>query len=99
MEYHFRSDEELLSACSQDHIQAFNVLFDRYSGKLYHYALTYVKDECLAEEAMMDVLTWIWNKRHELTIEGEFKHYIFRAVKNATIKVVRKKAMALAPTT
>jgi RNA polymerase sigma-70 factor (ECF subfamily) len=46
---------------------------------------------------MMDVLFWIWNKRHELTIEGEFKHYIFRAVKHATIKVIRKKAFALAP--
>lgn len=98
MEYHLLSDRELLQECAQDCVQAFNVLFNRYSGKLYQYALTYVKDDCLAEEAMMDVLFWIWNKRHELTIEGEFRHYIFRAVKNATIKVLRKKALIAAST-
>ncbi|BAV04977.1 RNA polymerase sigma-70 factor, ECF subfamily [Filimonas lacunae] len=96
MEYQLWSDKELLAACAQDRIQAFNVLFDRYSGKLYQYALSYVKDEHMAEEAMMDVLLWIWNKRQELSIEGEFNSYVFRAVKNATIKVLRKKALAAA---
>ncbi|SEB21070.1 DUF4974 domain-containing protein [Pedobacter hartonius] len=34
-----------------NNLKAFNTLFDRYFVKLYHYALKYVRDEHLAEEA------------------------------------------------
>jgi RNA polymerase sigma-70 factor (family 1) len=97
MGYHSHSDQDLLAECSQDNIKAFNALFDRYSGKLYNYALNYIKDEFFAEEAMMDVMLWIWNNRHTLKVNGDFKHYIFRAVKNATIKSIRKQAITLLP--
>ncbi|WP_293311796.1 RNA polymerase sigma factor [Pedobacter sp. UBA5917] len=97
MEYPLLSDQQLLEECSRDNLKAFNVLFDRYFTKLYRYALGYVNDECFAEEAMMDLMMWIWEKRHSLNIQGEFKHYIFRAAKNATIKAIRKKAIQSAP--
>jgi RNA polymerase sigma-70 factor (family 1) len=94
MEYLLFSDEQLLEECSKDNLMAFNVLFDRYFGKLYRYALFYVKDECFAEEEIMDLMMWIWEKRHSLNVKGDFKPYIFRAAKNATIKAIRKKAIA-----
>ncbi|WP_316845580.1 RNA polymerase sigma-70 factor [Pedobacter psychrodurus] len=97
MEYPLLSDQQLLVECSRDNLKAFNVLFDRYFTKLYRYALGYVNDECFAEEAMMDLMMWVWEKRHTLEIQGEFKHYIFRAAKNATIKVIRKRAIQTAP--
>jgi RNA polymerase sigma-70 factor (family 1) len=97
MEYLLLSDKELLEYCANDDLKAFNVLFDRYSGKVYRYTLSYVRDECFAEEAMMDLMLWIWDKRHTLKIQGEVHSYIFRAAKNATIKAIRKKAIALSP--
>jgi len=93
MEYPLLSDQQLLEECSRDNLKAFNVLFDRYFTRLFRYALGYVNDEYFAEEAMMDLMMWIWEKRHSLEIQGEFKHYIFRAAKNATIKAIRKKAI------
>ncbi|RBQ06651.1 RNA polymerase sigma-70 factor [Pedobacter miscanthi] len=97
MEYPLLSDQQLLEECSRDNLKAFNVLFDRYFTKLYRYALGYVNDACFAEEAMMDLMMWIWEKRHTLEIQGEFKYYIFRAAKNATIKAIRKRAIQTAP--
>jgi RNA polymerase sigma-70 factor (ECF subfamily) len=97
MEYHLLSDKQLLEECSKDNIKAFSALFDRYFGKLYRYAVGYVSDEYFAEEAMMDLMMWVWDKRHVLKIDGEFRHYIFRAAKNATIKAIRKKAFACSP--
>ncbi|HMI03510.1 MAG TPA: RNA polymerase sigma-70 factor [Pedobacter sp.] len=97
MEYLLLTDKELLEYCANDDLKAFNILFDRYSGKIYRYALSYVQDECFAEEAMMDLMFWIWDKRHTLKIQGEVHSYIFRAAKNATIKAIRKKAIALTP--
>ena len=93
MEYPLLSDQQLLEECSRNNLKAFNVLFDRYFTRLFRYALGYVNDECFAEEAMMDLMMWIWEKRHTLEIQGEFKYYIFRAAKNATIKAIRKKAI------
>jgi len=93
MEYPLISDKQLLLECSMDNLKAFNTLFDRYFANLYSYALKYIRDEHLAEEAMMDLMFWVWDKRHQIQVQGEFKHYIFRAAKNATIKAVRKKAM------
>ncbi len=97
MEYSSLSDKQLLEECTKDNLKAFNHLFDRYFGRLYNYALGYVKDECFAEEAIMDLMMWIWDKRHTLQIEGGFKPYIFRAAKNATIKAIRKKAVSITP--
>jgi RNA polymerase sigma-70 factor (family 1) len=90
-------DHKLLDECAKDNLKAFNELFERYSTKLFNYGLRYVKDESFAEEAMMDVMYWIWEKRHSLNIYGEFQYYIFRAMKNATIKAMRNKAMATVP--
>jgi len=97
MEYHLLSDKQLVEECSQDNIKAFNILFERYSSRIYTYALTYVKDEYIAEEVMMDLLYWIWEKRHSLEIRGDFKPYIFRAAKNAIIKSIRRKAVSGLP--
>lgn len=97
MEYRLLSDKQLLEECTKDNINAFNILFDRYFGRLYNYALGYVHDEYFAEEAIMDLMMWVWDKRHTLQIEGEFKPYIFRAAKNATIKAIRNKAVSIAP--
>jgi len=93
MEYPLLSDEQLLQECSMDNLKAFNTLFERYFAKLYHYALKYIRDEHLAEEAMMDLMFWVWEKRHQIVLQGEFSHYIFRAAKNATMKAIRRKAM------
>jgi len=97
MEYPLLSDQQLLDECSRDNLKAFNVLFDRYFTKLYRYALGYINDECFAEEAVMDLMMWVWEKRHDLEIHGQFKYYIFRAARNVTIKAIRKKAIQNIP--
>lgn len=96
MRYKDLSDKELLEA-SKDNIKAYNVLFSRYSGKLYHYALKYLNDTDVAEEVMMDLLFWVWEKRAEVKIEGTFSAYIFSAMKHAMIKQIRKKAICKEP--
>ncbi|WP_343303453.1 RNA polymerase sigma-70 factor [Chitinophaga niabensis] len=85
------SDKLLLEKCREGNTKAFDVLFDRYSAKLYHYALKYIKDEAVAEESMMDLMLWVWEKRHQLDPDIQFAPYIFRAMKNAIIKVLTRK--------
>ena len=85
-----QSDVLLLEECRKGNHRAYDVLFDRYSGKLYRYALKYIKNEALAEEAMMDLMFWLWDKRHQLDPDIQLSAYLFRAMKHAIIKVVTR---------
>ncbi len=85
-----QSDVLLLEECRKDNTRAYDILFDRYSGKLYNYALKYIRDEARAEEAMMDLMFWLWDKRHQLSPDVQLAPYLFRAMKHAVIKVLTR---------
>ncbi|SHM47981.1 RNA polymerase sigma-70 factor, Bacteroides expansion family 1 [Chitinophaga jiangningensis] len=85
-----QSDVLLLQECRKDNTRAYDVLFNRYSGKLYYYALKYIRNEAQAEEAMMDLMFWLWDKRHQLDPDIQLAPYLFRAMKHAVIKVLTR---------
>jgi RNA polymerase sigma-70 factor (ECF subfamily) len=85
-----QSDVYLLEECRKNNTRAYDVLFERYSGKLYHYALKYIRNEAQAEEAMMDLMFWLWDKRQQLDPDIQLAPYLFRAMKNAVIKVLTR---------
>ncbi|RFS21709.1 hypothetical protein DVR12_13680 [Chitinophaga silvatica] len=91
------SDVLLLEECRKDNTRAYDVLFDRYSGKLYNYALKYIRDEARAEEAMMDLMFWLWDKRHQLAPDVQLAPYLFRAMKHAIIKVLTRNQSQTVP--
>ncbi|MCW3467218.1 RNA polymerase sigma-70 factor [Chitinophaga nivalis] len=91
------SDYLLLEQCRLDNVKAFDVLFDRYSKRLYNYALNYLQDKDTAEEIMMDLMVWIWEKRQQLDPEVKLAPYLFRAIKNAVIKAMSKKSFTTVP--
>lgn len=92
-----QSDISLLNECKKGNTKAFDVLFDRYSGKLYHYAFKYIRSETLAEEAMMDLMFWLWDKKEQLPADIQLAPYLFRAMKNAVIKVLTRRREQTVP--
>lgn len=46
---------------------AFRLLFETYSRRLFHVAYYYLNSRELAEEAILDVFTVIWQKRETLS--------------------------------
>ncbi|WP_291908970.1 sigma-70 family RNA polymerase sigma factor [Chitinophaga sp. CB10] len=92
-----QSDVFLLEECRKDNTRAYDVLFNRYSGKLYYYALKYIRNEAQAEEAMMDLMFWLWDKRHQLDPGIQLAPYLFRAMKHAVIKVLTRQQTAIVP--
>ncbi len=59
-----------------------------YSG-LVNFALYYLKEKSLAEEAVQDVFLKIWEKSDTFKAEISWKSYLFRAVKNRCLNMVR----------
>ncbi len=86
-------DESLLvQELSKGNILAFNALFREYSGRLYRFALGYLKSQEEAEELVQEVFTIIWEKRSGLKEDLSFKSYLFTISFNIIRKHFRTKS-------
>ena len=77
---------------SKGNLLAFNTLYKEYSGRLYRFALGYLKSEAEAEELVQEVFTIIWEKRADLKEELSFKSFLFTIAFNIIRKHFRTKA-------
>lgn len=77
---------------SKGNLLAFNTLYKEYSGRLYRFAIGYLKSEDEAEELVQEVFTIIWEKRGDLKEELSFKSFLFTIAFNIIKKHFRTKA-------
>lgn len=92
------SDQQLLEYCREGSDKAFDLLFHRYFRPLYQLSLKYVKNAETAEELVMDLLMWVWEKRRiDFCPDGNLKAYLFRAMRNSIISFFRKKTLQTEP--
>lgn len=87
-----KDDSLLVKELSQGNLLAFNTLFRKYSGRLYRFAIGYLKSETEAEELVQEVFTIIWEKRANLKEELSFKSYLYTIALNIIRKHFRTKA-------
>lgn len=87
------SDKVLLEKYRNGNTAAYNMLFKRYYNSLYNFALKNLKESCVAEELVMDVMLGLWKKKGEITIEDNLQAYLYRSVKNAVYNHYRKKIL------
>jgi RNA polymerase sigma-70 factor (ECF subfamily) len=55
------------------------------------FAYRYVRDEAIAENIIHDVFLYLWNERERLDFAVNIKTYLFNAVKNRSLKYLRRK--------
>lgn len=88
-----KGDESLLvHNLAKGNLLAFNTLYKEYSGRLYRFALGYLKSKDEAEELVQEVFTIIWEKRKDLKKELSFKSFLFTIAFNIIRKHFRTKA-------
>lgn len=93
MQYHtIKNESRLVQNLSKGNLLAFNTLYNEYSGRLYRFALGYLKSEAEAEELVQEVFTKIWEKRADLKKELSFKSFLFTIAFNIIRKHFRTKA-------
>lgn len=69
----------------------FREVFKKYYNPLCNFATTIVNDHKMAQDAVQDVFTKLWDKRESLSIDTNEKSYLFQAVKNRSLELLRKK--------
>lgn len=70
--------------------QAFKQLYQLLFFRLYQFAYAYVRSKENAEEIVNDVFLGLWHKRNTIDSISNINVYLFVAVKNASLNLLRK---------
>ena len=71
--------------------EAFKRVFDEYYNPLCNFSSAILNNDTLAEDTVQEVFLHIWNKRKDIHIQDDIRNYLFSAVKNKSLEVLRKK--------
>src|SRR6056297_2042885 len=68
---------------------AFEKLFRSYYKQLHGFAYTYVCKQEQAEDIVQTIFFRIWLNKEDWDPPGKVKHYLFNAVRNEALNVIR----------
>jgi len=84
-------DKELVESLQKGDVEAFDLLYEKYSGKLYAFGLKYLKSTDEAEELVQSVFLKIWEGHKNLKEESSFKSYLFTIAYHSICNLFRKR--------
>lgn len=80
----------LLSKLKADDADALKNIFYSYHGSVFQTILRIVNESNTAEDLAQEVFVRLWEKRHQLEIQGEFGPYLRRMAINEALGYLRK---------
>ncbi|OFY44610.1 MAG: hypothetical protein A2X18_03280 [Bacteroidetes bacterium GWF2_40_14] len=86
----FTKKENLLNAIKVGSEDAFTFIFVNYYRDLFSYAFRILNDRNDAQECVQTTFYHIWDIRHKLIIRDSIKSYLYRAVYNNCINIIRQ---------
>jgi RNA polymerase sigma-70 factor (family 1) len=87
------SDDELVEKLRKGDIEAFDAVFEKYSNRLFGFALKYLKSKEETEGLVQDVFLKIWENRKKLKEDSSLKSYLFTISYHNICKFFRKKQL------
>ena len=73
-----------------EEIRMFNHLFTNYKGRFIHFARTYVDDEMVAEDIVVESLMYYWENRHKLEAHTHVLAYLLTVIKHKSLDYLRQ---------
>jgi RNA polymerase sigma-70 factor, ECF subfamily len=86
------SDEELMKEIKADNMFAFDVLYKKYSKKVYKFGYSILKSKIESENLIQDVFLNLWENRLKVENNSSIKSYVFTITYNSAISIIRRKA-------
>lgn len=87
------SDDELVEKLRKGDLEAFDAVFEKYSNRLFGFALKYLKSKEETEGLVQDVFLKIWENRKKLKKDASLKSYLFTIAYHNICKFFRKKQL------
>jgi RNA polymerase sigma-70 factor (ECF subfamily) len=85
------SDEELMQEIKADNMFAFDLLYKKYSARLYKFGYSLLKSQEETENLIQDVFLNLWQSRKRVNKGSSIKSYVFTIAYNLAISNLRKK--------
>jgi RNA polymerase sigma-70 factor (ECF subfamily) len=73
-------------------MKAFDIIYKKYSRRLYGFVFRYIKQEADTEEIVQEVFVKIWQSRDKINIYSSFESFLFTIAHNATVNLLKKRA-------
>lgn len=67
----------------------FETVFREFYGSLCSYAFTFINDKDVCEDIVQEVFVKLWDSKETTSIETSLKSYLFQAVKNASLNLIK----------
>ena len=83
-------DNETLKGLKGGKITSFESIYQYYSGRVYNFINSIVKDRVLSKDLTQDVFMQIWDKRNGIQCEGNFDSYIFTIARNRVYSYLKR---------
>lgn len=81
----------LIERLQKGDVEAFDLIYDRYSGKLFSFGFKYLRSRDEAKELVQSVFVKIWENRKSLKKESSFRSFIFTIAYNEICKLFRRR--------
>jgi RNA polymerase sigma-70 factor (ECF subfamily) len=85
------TDEELMQEIKADNMFSFDVLYKKYSKRVYKFVFSIIKSREETENLIQDVFLNLWKNRNKVKKDSYVKTYIFTIAYNSAISIIRKK--------
>ena len=85
-------DEKLLvSQLRNNEVKSFDILFEKYSAKLYRFSFSLLKNHEDSKEIVQEAFYRVWEKRHEIDSSKSFRSFLFTISYHLIIDQLRLK--------
>jgi RNA polymerase sigma-70 factor (ECF subfamily) len=85
-------DNELVIKLQKGDVEAFDLVYSKYAGKLYGFAFKYLKSATETEELVQSVFLKVWENQNNLRKESSFKSYLFTIAYNEICNLFKRRA-------
>jgi RNA polymerase sigma-70 factor (family 1) len=86
------NENDLVTRLNDSDEDAFEQLYQLYSGRLFGYLIKLIKSELFAQELLQDTFIKLWNNREKINTDKSFRAYLFRIAENNVYDFFRKAA-------
>jgi len=84
-------DQKLAYQIKNGDMKAFDIIYKKYSARIYSFVLGIIKSKDDAEDIVQEVFIKLWDKRKTINEHLSFKSFLFTIAYNTTISLIRKK--------
>jgi RNA polymerase sigma-70 factor (ECF subfamily) len=86
-------DKSLLYQIRDGSIKAFEILYNKYSRRLYFFILSYAKSHADTEEIVQSSFISVWENRHRLDESCQLKNYLYTIAVNKVLNYLKHQAI------